>query len=150
MIVRTAHLAASAAWLGGSLFYALVLGPQLARLEEARRISPAIGRSFGRVVTASAWTLLGTGAYLTFDRLTNTRLGLPYAIVLALKISLAVWMFLLAGALRRNRGKPPVEASGVYARWRGLLPVPTFILVLGLIVFVLSATLTTIYQATPR
>lgn len=151
--MRTAHIVASAAWLGGSLFYAFVLGPVLARMEEAHRISPAIGLAFGQVVTASAWTLLATGAYLTFYRLSNQALGAPYALTLALKVALAVWMFLLAGALSRNRGKRRAapEGTGPVTRWRGLLPrVPTLILLLGLVVFLLSSILTALYQATSR
>jgi len=145
--IRTAHIVASAAWLGGSLFYALVLGPVLAESEAVRGLSPRFGLLFGRVVGISAWTLLGTGAYLTVERLSDQDTGTPYALTLALKIALAVWMFLLAGAISRNRGKPriAVEARGAYARWRGLLPVPSLILYLGLLVFLLSSALTTIY-----
>ena len=152
MLIRTAHIISAAAWVGGSLFYALVLGPLLSRLEEARKISPAVSRSFGSVVTSSAWTLLATGGYMTFDRLQNTRLGVPYAVILALKIALAVWMFLLAGALGRSRGRRQtrIEESGAFSRWRGLVPVPQLILWLGLVVFALSAALTTIYEATGR
>lgn len=146
--MRTAHLVASAAWLGGSFFYAFVLGPLLPKLQEARRISPMIGQSFGQVVSASAWTLLATGGYLSFSRLTNTRLTTPYAVVLAVKIALAIWMFLLAGALSRNRGRRALPTEGsAYARWRGLIPVPTLILVLGLVTFTVSAALTTMYGA---
>lgn len=149
--MRTAHLASSAAWIGGSLFYAWVLGPQLKVSEEARKVSPALARSFARVVSFSGWTLLATGGFLTFDRLTNTRLAVPYALVLALKVLLAVWMFLLAGALGRRRRRPRTSAAQPTAYpsgLRALIPVPTLILVLGLVVFLLSAVLTTMYQAT--
>ena len=149
VVVRTVHLVASAAWVGGSLFYALVLRPQLRRWEQATSLSRSHGHAFGRVVSLSAWLLLASGGYLTFARLTNPSLGAPYVLVLGLKILLAVWMMLLAGALSRNRGKPPVAASRVPALWRGVMPVPTLILLLGLIIFLLSAVLTTIYQATP-
>jgi uncharacterized membrane protein len=129
--------------------YALVIAPQLRGSEAARSAAPAFARSFGAVVRASAWTLLATGGYLTFDRLTNTRLAVPYALVLALKVLLVIWMLLLAGALGRSRGRrrAAVEAAGPALRWRGLVPVPTLILALGLAVFLLSAVLTTLYQA---
>ncbi|MDQ3856123.1 MAG: hypothetical protein M3281_06975 [Chloroflexota bacterium] len=147
-VARTLHLVASAAWLGGSLFYAFVVGPQLARSSEARSVVRSLGEAFGRVVSVSAWTLLATGAYLSFARLTNTHLAAPYPLILAVKIALALWMMLLAGALRRNRGKRP-PPGGLYSRWRGTVPVPTLILVLGLLVFLLSSVLTTMYQAAP-
>lgn len=151
--MRTAHLIASAAWVGGSLFYALVLAPELRRSADARRVSGAAARTFGQVVAASGWTLLATGGYLTFDRLTNTRLGAPYALVLLAKVLLAVWMLLLAGALVRGRRRRELLGSaapgaGGAPLWRGLLPVPTLILVLGLVVFLLSAMLTSMYQVT--
>ncbi len=151
--MRTAHLVSSAAWIGGSIFYAWVLAPQLRVSEEARKVSPAVARSFGQVVSLSAWTLLATGGYLTFDRLTNTRLAVPYAVVLAVKVLIAVWMFLLAGALGRSRrGSRRAalqEPKAAPASLRALIPVPTLILALGLVVFLLSAVLTTMYQATP-
>lgn len=147
--MRTAHLVSSAAWVGGSLVYALVIVPQLRGSEAARAAAPAFARSFGAVVRASAWTLLATGGYLTFDRLTNTRLAVPYALVLALKVLLVIWMLLLAGALSRSRGRRRAagESTDPAERWRGLVPVPTLILALGLAVFLLSAVLTTMYQA---
>lgn len=148
--MRTAHLVASAAWIGGSIFYAWVVLPQIRRSEESRKLSPAFASSFARVVSASGWTLLATGGYLTFDRLTNTRLAVPYALVLLVKVLLAAWMLLLAGALGRRRTRRRVlpEATGVPS-WLGVIPVPTLILALGLLVFVLSAVLTTMYAATP-
>ncbi len=148
--MRTAHLVSSAAWIGGSIFYVWVILPQLRRSEEARTLAPAIATSFAGVVSASGWTLLATGGYLTFDRLTNTRLAAPYALVLAVKVLLAVWMLLLAGALgrRRSRRRTSGQVPGA-PLWRGIVPVPTLILALGLVVFVLSALLTTMYAATP-
>ena len=144
--MRTAHLVSSAAWLGGSLFYAYVLGRRLAGVEEARAVLPAVAEAFGKVVSASAWTLLASGGYLTFTRLTHEP-GVPYAAVLALKILLAVWMILLAGALGRSRSRRRRPARTVPPpRRQTFLPVPTLILVLGLIVFALSAILTTIYR----
>lgn len=145
--MRTAHLVSSAAWVGGSLFYAAVLAPEMRRSEEARRISPALARAFGQVVGASAWTLLATGGYLTFSRLTNTRLDAPYALVLALKVLIVIWMFLLAGALGRNRQRKGTALGAGGASWRGLMPVPTLLLWLGLVVLLLSAVLTTLYGA---
>ena len=149
VLMRTAHLVSSAAWVGGSIFYAWVLLPQLRGSEEGRGVSPALAASFGRVVGASAWTLLATGGYLTFDRLTNARLGAPYALVLALKLLLVVWMFLLAGALGRRRTRPSLTHPSGHEARRVLLPAPTLVLLLGLAVFLLSAALTTIYGATP-
>jgi putative copper export protein len=148
---RVAHLVSSAAWLGGSLFYALVLRPSLAGREEAPRVSPEIARRFGKIVGASAWALLASGGYLTFARLTDVRLGAPYALTLALKALLAVWMFLLAGALGRGRASRRLRprADSQPKTWRALVPVPTLLLALGLIVFILSAILTTLYQTTP-
>jgi len=146
--MRSAHLLASAAWMGGSIFYVFVLS-RAARTADARAPLAGVAQAFARVVSLSAWTLLATGGYLTFDRLSNTRLETPYVVVLALKILLALWMMLLAGALSRNRGRRPLnrEDDGWAARWRVVMPAPRLILVLGTVIFVLSAVLTTMYQA---
>lgn len=148
VVARTAHIVAAAMWIGGSLFYAFVLGPLIARPEN-QGIRKSVAESFGRAVTLSVWTLLFSGAYMTFARLTNTHVGVPYAVVLGLKILLALWMFLLVGAIGRNRGKRQRTAieGGPGARLRGLIPLPTLVLALGLVVFVLSAILTSIYQS---
>lgn len=140
------HITAASAWIGGSIFYALVLVPALRTAQPLPALSGAIARSFGRVVTASAWALLASGMFMTFDRLRDPALGAPYAVVLGLKVLVAVWMFILAGALTRSRRRPARRAR-TEGRWAALVPVQWRILSLGLAVFVLSAALTSMYQA---
>lgn len=88
---------AGVAWVGGSLFYLLVLQPAI---KEGRA---EIDRRFGDVVQLSILTLLVTGAIITFDRL-QLEPGPGYAITLGIKIALAIWMFVLAQDLA-NRGR---------------------------------------------
>lgn len=88
---------AGVAWVGGSLFYLLVLQPAS---KEGRA---EIDRRFRDVVQLSILTLLVTGAIITFDRL-QLEPGPGYAITLGIKIALAIWMFLLAQDLA-NRGR---------------------------------------------
>lgn len=146
IIVRVLHITAASAWIGGSLFYALVLVPAFRAARPAPELSATVAQAFGRLVTACAWTLLASGMFMTFDRLREPTLGAPYAVVLGLKVLIAVWMFILAGALGRSRRRTrrkPVPQS----RWAALVPVQWRVLVLGLVVFVLSAALTSMYQA---
>ena len=150
VIFRTIHILSAAAWLGGSIFYAFVLIPSLKEITIDEKLRINIARRFQAIVSIAMWLLLASGGILTFDRLSNTRLGTAYASVLVLKVALAIWMFFLAGSLRRNRRKAQYNPyqEGVLARWRGTIPVPWVILVTGIVVFLLGAILTTMYQST--
>jgi uncharacterized membrane protein len=142
--VRFLHLAAAVIWVGGSAFYLAALGPAAKLLgEDARR---GIERRFRDLVQLSIVTLLATGAVLTFDRL-QLQPGPAYVVTLAIKIALAIWMFLLAQDLasrgrrrliERRLGSAPSPRRGVPS-W--------LILVLGAAVLLLSDILKTIGPA---
>jgi putative copper export protein len=83
--------------VGGSLFYLVALNPAV---KEGRA---EIDRRFRELVQLAIVTLLVTGAIITFDRL-QLEPGPSYAIVLGIKVALAIWMFLLAQDLA-NRGR---------------------------------------------
>src|SRR6266852_701057 len=99
LIVRTAHTLAAAAWVGGSILYLFAVLPALRSKGAAggvSEISAQIAALFRRMVNVCTGVLLVSGAFLTFDRLSQTMLGWPYLVVLGLKIGLALVMFVLA------------------------------------------------------
>ncbi len=102
LVVRWLHILSAVAWVGGSLFYVLALRPTI-----ARHGSPGVdflrglGENFGSVVELCILTLLVTGAVLAITRLTATYTGALYGIILALHVSLALWVFWLAWLRRR-------------------------------------------------
>jgi putative copper export protein len=138
--IRWVHLLAATVWVGGGLFYLLVLRPALRRAEPgvAAALGPAVGAGFREVVNLAIASLVVSGAVLTFDRLSRNA-GLAYAAVLALKVALAIAMFALAWELgwagrRGARGRRwPISPAGL-------------LLVLGLVVFLLALVLRGLVQ----
>jgi putative copper export protein len=143
VVMRTAHLVAAGAWVGGSIFYLVALVPGLREGGPAPRVAAAVARSFRALVNVCMGTLLLTGMFLTFDRLSSATLGTAYVVVLVAKIVVALAACALAvyqaqeGA-SRARGKR--AAPGV------LRAAPQWILALGLMAFALGAILTTLYE----
>jgi len=161
--VRWIHVAATVVWLGGSIFYLLVLGPALPRTganDSTRSLEMAINRGFRDLVDLSIIALIVTGVLITLDRLDHSSLGTAYFVVLALKIVAALSMFVLARDLgtrlgRRLRPRPPGPlaepslAQGAPGRhgWRSYLSPARLIVILGLIALFLSALLVYVFES---
>lgn len=134
VLVRVVHQLAAAAWVGGSIAYALTGRP-----------APGTGaRPFSLVVSISSWALILSGGWITVDRLAIAETSPLYLIGLALKIALAIGMFVLAGALnpsalarvRKREPRPDVPL------WRTS---PYLVLWLGIAVYALGALLAVAY-----
>jgi hypothetical protein len=85
--------------------------------------------------------LLLTGAYLMFDRLTQTMLGWPYLTVLGLKIAAALAMFVLAIYLGQSNIRRLAKR-----RTRLSKVAPQLMLALGILVFILGALLNNLFE----
>ncbi|HEX2350018.1 MAG TPA: hypothetical protein VHI51_16400 [Ktedonobacterales bacterium] len=140
VLMRTAHTLAGGVWVGGSLVYLLVITPALRLGKAAPEVSAAIATQFRRLVNISIVTLLLSGVYLMFDRLTTTTVGVAYVATLAVKIALALTMFGLA-IFQAQEARRPARLRG--RMWR---LAPRLILALGMIVFLLGAALNGIFD----
>ena len=152
LVVRWLHLAAAAAWIGGSLFYLLVLRPALRRsADSSRAVSLAAATEFRALVDTSIFVLLATGIILTFNRLTPGVVGVPYAVTLGVKIALSLWMFVLAAGRRRRaalleaHGQTTPETTTLQKIARGVSGYNA-IVILGIIVFLLSDLLKVLFE----
>ena len=153
LIVRWVHLVAAAAWVGGSIFYLLVLRPALRRSpESSQSINLAAASEFRALVDTSIFVLLATGVILTFNRLTPSVVGVSYVTILGIKIALSVWMFILARGRRRrthllesyrDTRPPPTTGLGKAARAASGF---NAILILGIAVFLLSDLLKVLFE----
>ena len=139
-LMRAAHTLAGGVWIGGSLIYLLVITPALRLGKAAPEVGVRIAAEFRRLVNVSIVTLLVSGVYLTFDRLTTTTVGAAYVITLAVKIALALLMFGLA-IFQAQEARRPARLRG--RMWR---LTPRLILALGVVVFVLGATLSGLFD----
>ncbi len=157
VVVRWIHLVASAAWVGGSIFYLFVLRPALRRSPEAgRRISETTAAEFRALVDTCIFVILATGIILTFNRLNIGVTGPSYGIVLGIKVALSVWMFLLARSRRRRTAlldmyrENPKPPSGMFGKIVRAISGYNTIVILGVIVFLLADLLKTLYEVAVR
>ena len=153
LVVRWLHLIAAAAWVGGSIFYLVVLRPALRRSpDDPRQINFIAAREFRALVDTSIFVLLATGVILTVNRLTPTAVGSAYVIALGVKIALSVWMFVLAR--QRQRRGPLLESipSDTPETVRGFSRVAralggyNSIVILGIMVFLISDLLKVLFE----
>jgi hypothetical protein len=134
VIVRLTHQLAAAAWVGGAIAFALTGRP-----------TPGAGAaSFGWLVKVCSWALILSGGWLTVDRLAIAETSPIYLVGLALKIALAIGMFVLAGAisptaLGRLRRREPLDGIPL---WRTS---PYLVLWLGIAVYALGSLLAVAY-----
>lgn len=140
-LVRSIHILAAAVWVGGSLMYLVVIIPALRNSGPASGVSSLVAVLFKRVVNYCVGVLLLSGAYLTFDRLTQTTLGLLYLIVLGLKIVAAISMFVLALYLGQSNIRRLAKRSTRLSK-----AAPQFLLILGILVFILGAFLNHLFE----
>ena len=143
LIVRTAHILAGAAWVGGSFFYLVVVIPAQRVAGPAPAVAAQIAVLFKRMINICIGVLLLTGAYLMFDRLTQTTLGLAYLLVLGVKIAAALAMFVIALYLGQSNIRRLARRSTRLSK-----VAPQLMLALGILVFLLGALLNSIVEAT--
>ena len=143
LIMRAAHILAAAAWVGGSIFYLAVALPALRNGGSPPGVAGQIAALFKRVVNICMGVLLLSGAYLTFDRLTTTSLGWPYLVVLVLKITAALTLFVLAIYLGQSNIRRLAKRTTRLSK-----AAPQLMLALGILVILLGALLNGLFEAT--
>ena len=144
--IRWFHLLAAVAWVGGGIFWILVLRPALNRAGgngyESRR---AIGEEFRSLVNTAIGVLLITGIVLSATRLTDNAVTTPYVAVLVVKIALALYMFYVVRFLRpqvypRNQDVGRMRRAGHRLTGNGAL------LIYGVIILGLSDILNALFE----
>lgn len=157
VVVRWVHVVAAAAWVGGSIFYLFILRPALRNSPESgRRINEVTAAEFGTLVDTCIFVILATGVILTFNRLTVGVTGSSYGLVLAAKIALSVWMFILARGRRRRTAlldmyrRNPVPPSGKFRKILSAFSGYNTVAILGVIVLLLADLLNTLYEVAIR
>ena len=139
--MRTVHVLAATAWVGGCITYQFVVIPALRIAGPTPGVSGQIALLFKRLVNACVGILLVTGVYLMFDRLTQTTLGLTYLIVLGIKVVAALGMFVLALYMAQSNIRKLAKRSTRFSK-----VAPQFMLALGVCIFVLGALLNHLFE----
>ena len=141
--MRTVHVLAAAAWVGGSIMYQFVVLPALRMAGPAPGVATQIGLLFKRLVNVCVGILLVTGVYLMFDRLTQTRLGVPYLVVLGIKVIAALGLFVLALYMAQSNIRRLAKRSTRLSK-----VAPQLMLALGICIFILGALLNHLFELT--
>ncbi len=140
------HAVAAAAWVGGSIFFALVLRPATAAKPDLMRpLMGAVGGMYRDLVDASVIAIVVSGLVLMFNRLTGNSATPAYFIVLGVKLAVAIWMFYAVWELRRS-GWLPRRGGGVAARLSWLLGYNA-VVVAGVVVYLLAGVLGQLFEA---
>ncbi len=144
IVVRFLHSIAAVSWVGGSIFYLLVLRPASQKEVSAwSTLNQGVAKEFKGLVDTCILVLVVTGTIMTFDRLTSGIIGVPYAVVLAAKVLLALWMFYMVLTKRRriNQERPAEASSASKPIWFKAARIVygyNLIVVLGILVFLLA------------
>ena len=154
LVIRWLHLLSATAWVGGSLFYLLVLRPALRNSAGTHGpLTAAAGIEFRALVNVCIVVLVATGAVLAFDRLTEGVLDVPYAATLGLKSALSVWMCMQVQAQRRHSeflevsGRRDQAPQTGLRRLGGVASGYNALVIVGIIVFFLSDLLKVLFEA---
>ena len=147
LAIRWAHALGAVAWVGGGIFYLMVLRPAFERANPGPEVNRSIGEEFRGLVNTAIIVLVVTGAILTASRLTTDNVTVPYMAVLVVKVVLALYMFAVMRFRRPQRAGESVESVG--SRWvktRRAATGPTALLVLGVIIFGLADVLSYLFE----
>ncbi len=160
LVVRWLHVTAAVAWIGGCIFYIAVLRPSRGRGDgtgqQPRRAAP---ERFRALVDLCIVVLVASGAILAFDRLTDDAATVAYVIVLAVKVALSAWMFVLVQLERRSAAVlSPYRAAEPAGGWsarplalaRAAVSGYSGITVIGIAVFLLSDMLRALFEIALR
>ena len=145
-LVRWIHGVGAVAWVGGSVFFALVIRPYFSVQPEAgRKLMGPISNMYRDIVDASVMALVVSGLILMFYRLTGDAVSVAWFIVLGVKVALALWMFYLVWRLRRS-GLQPQPGRGILRRLSWLLGYNA-VMAIGVVIFLLAGLLRTLIEA---
>ena len=128
--LRLAHALAAALWVGSALVFALN-----AAGASGGRPSPLFRETLG----AGVAVFVLTGTILAVQRLSSAPVPPSYAVLLAVKVALGVWMFVIARSLgTRSESRPP--RIPVYWQLAGI----------GVVIYALAIALQAIYEGSIR
>jgi len=151
LVLRLAHAIAAVTWLGGGMYYALALRPQLAGAgDEAKALAARAQRAFVRWAFWATVVLIVTGIALMYDRLNAGGGTVVYVIILAVKVIAAAGAFFLTGIFTERRTKiRAITSAGrgraSVERHQRRIERAWMLVGLGMVAFVLGIALSSIY-----
>ena len=151
LVIRWGHAVAAVAWVGGGIFYLMVLLPALRRNSLSPEANRSVGVEFRGLVNTAIAVLLLTGVILSVARLTEDSITIPYVAVLVVKIVLALYMFYVVRFLRpATYSEGDRAATGWLGNVRAGLTSAGAVLIIGLIVIGLADVLAFLFEDSLR
>jgi len=145
--IRWGHALGAVAWVGGGIFYIMVWRPSVQRAPAPEQTARALGAEFRGLINTAIGVLLLTGVILSVARLTEDTITVAYVAVLAVKISLAFYLFYIVRFLRqRSYPEDLPRGTGWWQRLRAGLSDTTAVLIIGLVVFGLADVLSALFE----
>lgn len=143
--IRWGHALAAVSWVGGGIFYLMVLRPAIRRSQGwPTETARAVGSEFRGLVSTAIAVLLLSGAILTLSRLTEATVTTAYVAVLIVKVTLALYMVYVIRFRRQtsySTATGPGEKEAGESWWgrsSRRINGPTALLVVGVVVIGLS------------
>lgn len=154
LLIQSVHGIVAVVWIGGALFYLLVLVPVFrSQSTDVGTFRLHLSKRFQEVTGICIILLTITGIVLMFDKITSPHTTDSYLATLGLKVGISLIMFTLVWKqrqARRDREKTPPQTTTRISR--GISSVfpsrPVMVLCLGVGVFLLSDILGAIFQHT--
>ena len=147
VVIRWVHALAAVAWVGGGIFYILVLRPSIQRAPTSRETSRFVGIEFRGLINTAIIVLLLTGVIISVARLTEDTITIGYVAVLVVKIVLAMYMFYIVRFLRQTTyPEEPAAGNGWWEKARNGLTGTTAVLIIGVAVFGLADVLNALFE----
>ena len=143
VMVRYAHAVAAIAWIGGSIFHAVILRPLIVvEPDKMAQAMSLITPAYREVIDIAVVTLIVSGLILTFSRIQGNEATVTWAVVLAIKIALAIWMFYIVWRRRRMSISETIT-QGIASKFLGY----NAVLAIGLVIFLLANVLRELVEA---
>ena len=156
VIAQWLHTLAAAFWVGGGAVYLLVIRPMSRRPstgsgQASTGSGQTLAEEFRGLVDIAVIAMVITGVVLAFDRLTSQHTGAGYAAVLGVKLALTLWMFWLAGVMRRRRPRAAEasqsgNAGAATTGWRRFMDATNQVVAIGVAVFLLSTVMQWLFE----
>jgi len=153
-LAKWLHGIAAVTWIGGSIFYFIVLTPFLSKGEIHGVLARGIARGFGSLVRLCIGVLVLTGSVIMLNALTSSHMNSEYIVTLVFKLVLSITMFYLVWRQGRKlifrelnpvRNSPDQFPQAIAPKFRPFPRIPKIILALGIITFLLSDLLAIIF-----
>ena len=152
LLIRWAHLVSATIWVGGSLFWLLVITPASKKTSgNIVQFANKMSYEFRSLVTTCIFIMVITGAIMTFDRITPGNIGPIYLILLGIKIILVLTMIYLIRTKRKlptylTKNNTEIQNNSKTSKIVQWLSSYNLIVIIGLIVYLISDILKLIYE----